>query len=118
MTNTLNTPVEALEFTYPLRVLRSEIRRGSGGKGRSSGGDGIRRDIQVLCDSQATLISERRQIAPYGLQGGSPGETGENCLLRNGEEQPLPGKGTIYLNAGDVISIRTPGGGGWGEPQR
>ncbi len=78
MTNTLNTPVEALEYAYPLRVLRYEIRQHSGGAGRQRGGDGIRRDIQVLVDAQVTLISERRRIPPYGLQGGEPGKSGEN----------------------------------------
>ncbi len=116
MTNTLNTPVEALEYAYPLRVLRYEIRQHSGGAGRQRGGDGIRRDIQVLVDAQVTLISERRRIPPYGLQGGEPGKPGENLILRDGEEERLPGKATVTLHAGDVLSIRTPGGGGHGEP--
>lgn len=117
MTNTLNTPIEALEFSYPLRVLCYEIRRNSGGKGRFNGGDGIRRDIQVLLDCQATILSERRRFAPYGLQGGEDGKNGENLLLRAGETMPLPGKCTVELKAGDVLSIRTPGGGGYGKPQ-
>jgi N-methylhydantoinase B len=115
MTNTLNTPVEALEYAYPLRVVCYEIRKGSGGRGEFSGGDGIRRDIQVLVDTQATLLTDRRATAPYGLAGGEPGATGENVLIRDGEEQALPGKGTVGLRAGDILSIRTPGGGGYGK---
>lgn len=115
MTNTLNTPVEALEYAYPLRVLRYEIRTGSGGEGKFKGGDGIRRDVQSLVDGQATILSERRILAPYGLNGGSPGQKGENRLIRNTKVTPLPGKGTIQVRAGDVISILTPGGGGYGR---
>lgn len=117
MTNTLNTPVEALEYAYPLRVLAYAIRRGSGGAGRWRGGDGIRRDLQALADAQATLLSERRRFPPYGLQGGAPGQPGENVLIRQGEELRLPGKGTFELHVGDILSIRTPGGGGYGVPQ-
>ena len=116
MTNTLNTPAEALEYAYPLRVVRYAVRRGSGGAGQFCGGDGICRDIQVLTDCQATLLSERRRLAPYGLNGGAPGLSGENVLIRDGAEQRLPGKGTFELQAGDVLSIRTPGGGGYGVP--
>ncbi len=115
MTNTLNTPVEALEYAYPLRVLRYEVRRGSGGRGKFRGGNGIRRDVQVLTDCRATLLSERRRRGPYGLAGGEAGLPGENVILRGGEEIPLPGKGTVDLRAGDVLSIRTPGGGGYGK---
>ena len=115
MTNTLNTPIEALEFTYPLRVLRYEIQRGSGGSGLFQGGNGVRRDIQLLTDAQVTLLTERRRTSPYGLAGGNPGEPGQNCLIRDGEEQSLPGKGSLYLKRGDILSIRTPGGGGYGE---
>jgi N-methylhydantoinase B len=114
MTNTLNTPVEALEFSYPLRVLRYAIRRGSGGKGRFQGGDGIIREIEMIAPSQVSLISERRNIPPYGLEGGQPGATGENVWIRQGEEIPLPSKGTFYANTGDVIRICSPGGGGFG----
>jgi N-methylhydantoinase B len=115
MTNTLNTPIEALEYAYPLRVLRYAVRRGSGGAGRYRGGDGIYRDILMLADAQVTLLSERRRLPPYGLCGGGAGQLGENLLIRNEEEILLPGKGTFELLAGDVISIRTPGGGGFGE---
>ena len=115
MTNTLNTPVEALEYAYPLRVLRYEIRRGSGGCGKYRGGDGIRRDVQVLVDSQVTLLTDRRRYAPYGLQGGCAGAIGKNVLIRDTGDVIPPGKGTMVLKAGDILSIRTPGGGGFGE---
>jgi N-methylhydantoinase B len=118
MTNTLNTPVEALEYAYPLRVLRYEVRQGSGGRGRFRGGDGIRRDLQVLTDAQVTILSERRKNPPYGLSGGESGQCGENVIIRDEKEIPLPGKGMVELKAGDVLSIRTPGGGGYGtKPQ-
>jgi N-methylhydantoinase B len=114
MTNTLNTPAEALEYAYPLRVARYAVRRGSGGVGRFRGGDGIQRDIQVLVDAQATLLTERRRFQPYGLAGGGAGQSGENVLIRGDEEIPLPGKGSLELRAGDILSLRTPGGGGYG----
>ncbi len=114
MTNTLNTPIEALEYAYPLRILRYEIRKGSGGEGKFCGGDGIIRDIQVLTGCQVTILSDRRKIPPYGLDGGKPGRIGENLLIRKGQEIPLPGKGNVELLPGDVLSIRTPGGGGYG----
>jgi N-methylhydantoinase B len=117
MTNTLNTPIEALEYAYPLRVVRYEVRRGSGGAGIFRGGDGLRRDVQVLTGCQVTLLTDRRKLAPYGLAGGEAGRTGENLLLRGDEEIPLPGKGTVELQAGDVLSIRTPGGGGYGKKE-
>lgn len=117
MTNTLNTPVEALEYAYPLQVLRYEIRHGSGGQGHFRGGDGIRRDLQVLVDAQVSLLSERRRLRPYGLSGGMPGVSGVNVLIREDEERELPGKGTFYLQSGDVLSIRTPGGGGFGSEE-
>ena len=115
MTNTLNTPVEAIEFEYPLRVLCYEIRQGSGGAGLYRGGNGIRRDIQVLNDAQVSLISERRKIQPYGLAGGEPGQCGVNSLFRDGEPITLDGKGRYDLNSGDILSINTPGGGGYGK---
>jgi N-methylhydantoinase B len=113
MTNTLNTPVEALEYAYPLRVLRYEIREGSGGAGQYRGGDGIRRDIQLLTDAHVTILSERRRYPPYGLKGGKPGRCGENILIQGDHETYLPGKGSFELHKGDVLSIRTPGGGGY-----
>jgi N-methylhydantoinase B len=114
MTNTLNTPIEALEYAYPLRVVRYEIRKGSGGNGRFHGGDGIIRDIEALTDCQLTLLTERRIFPPYGLEGGEPGKTGENYLLRDGKEMHLPGKGSVELHKGDILSVRSPGGGGYG----
>jgi N-methylhydantoinase B len=116
MTNTLNTPVEALEYAYPLRVRRYAIRRPSGGAGQWRGGDGVHRDIELLADAQVTLLTDRRVFAPYGLAGGQPGQPGRNVLTRDGEEQELPGKTTLAAQAGDVVSVQTPGGGGWGAP--
>jgi N-methylhydantoinase B len=115
MTNTLNTPAEAIEYAYPLRVLRYEIRNRSGGSGRFCGGDGIIRDVQMLTDVQVTLLTESRERRPYGLDGGQPGRTGQNIIIRDGEEVQLPGKGSTYLSTGDILSIRTPGGGGHGK---
>ena len=117
MTNTMNTPIEALEFVYPMRLRRYSLRRGSGGAGKFSGGDGLVRDVEFLSPSRVTVLSERRRRAPYGLHGGHPGERGENVLLRGGyEEVKLSGKEVIDVEPGDVLSIRTPGGGGWGDP--
>jgi N-methylhydantoinase B len=115
MTNTLNTPIEALEFTYPLHVVRYGIRRNSGGKGAHTGGDGIIREIKFLADSQITLLSERRITSPYGLAGGESGQKGENKLLHGDEEITLPGKGAFYIAKGDVLTVSTPGGGGYGK---
>ncbi len=115
MTNTLNTPIEALEYAYPLRVIQYSVREGSGGAGKYHGGDGIVREVQVLTDCQVTLLSERRKHAPYGLAGGNPGMCGENIIIRGDKGIPLPGKGSVDLIAGDILSIRTPGGGGYGE---
>ena len=111
MTNTLNTPVEVLEMTYPLRVLRYAIRRGSGGSGRARGGDGIERCYQFLDDAAVTLLCERREIAPWGLAGGSAGQCGRNEL--NGTV--VPGKCELDVHRGDRLSILSAGGGGWGE---
>lgn len=116
MTNTLNTPVEALEFEYPFQIIRYSIRKDSGGDGLHKGGDGIIREIKLLVDSQVTVISERRKIAPYGLFGGEPGETGKNTVIKNGKEEIKPSKFSEKLQAGDIIRIETPGGGGYGNP--
>ncbi len=118
MSNSLNTPIEALEHAYPLRVTRYEIRRGTGGAGLHSGGDGLRRDLMVLGPARVALLSERRVAGPVGARGGSPGAPGENVLIRGGVEEPLPSKATFSIEAGDVVSIRSPGGGGWGAPAR
>ena len=115
MTNTQNTPAEALERAFPMRVLRYR-RRGSGGAGYSPGGEGIERDLQVLEDCTASLITERRASQPWGLWGGEPGAVGENWLLPAGDEsqaERLPDKCTIRLRSGDVVRMLTPGGGGW-----
>ncbi|HDL85594.1 MAG TPA: hydantoinase B/oxoprolinase family protein, partial [Candidatus Acetothermia bacterium] len=118
MTNTLNTPVEALESAYPLRVERYELIRGSGGSGCYRGGLGIRRDITIIDHTaRVSLLTDRRSSRPYGLNGGDPGRAGENVLIRDGEETPLPEKGTVTLHAGETVSIRTPGGGGYGVAQ-
>jgi N-methylhydantoinase B len=112
MSNTLNTPVEALELTYPLRVERYELRRGSGGEGLQSGGEGVVRELRVLEPCRLSLIGERRARAPQGERGGGPGAAGRNLL--NGAD--LPAKTTRELAAGDVVRIETPGGGGFGAP--
>jgi N-methylhydantoinase B/oxoprolinase/acetone carboxylase alpha subunit len=120
MTNTRNTPIEALERSFPLRVLRQRLRRGSGGAGSAPGGEGIERDLQVLTDATVSLITERRVSQPWGLAGGEPGAVGENWLLPGGDElrsERLPDKCTIQLKAGDVLRMLTPGGGGWGVPR-
>jgi N-methylhydantoinase B len=115
MTNTLNTPVEALEYAYPFRVRRYEIRRGSGGAGRQRGGHGICREMELLAEAQVTLMSERRRFAPYGAAGGEPGQKGRNSFLREGEITELPAKTTLTLKAGDILRVETPGGGGYGR---
>lgn len=116
MTNTLNTPVEALEYAYPFVIMEYSIRNASGGTGQHHGGDGIRRDIRLLTNAQVTLLTERRHFAPYGLAGGEPGLQGKNILKKGqGEEIDLGGKGSFELKKGEILSILTPGGGGWGK---
>jgi N-methylhydantoinase B len=117
MSNSLNTPVEALEHAYPFRVTHYTVRRGSGGEGLHRGGDGLRRDIRLLVPGHVTILSERRARGPAGARGGSDGAPGENVLIRDGEGTPLPAKTSFDAEAGDVISIRSPGGGGWGMPK-
>ncbi len=117
MSNSLNTPVEALEHAYPYRVTRYGIRRNSGGAGLHRGGDGLRRDLMLLGPARVTLLSERRIKGPSGAEGGEDGATGENVLIRDGAEESLPGKVTFTVDTGDVISVRSPGGGGWGPEQ-
>jgi N-methylhydantoinase B len=115
MTNTLNTPIEALESSYPLLVETFRLRKGSGGAGASPGGDGIRRDIRLLEPSTVTIISERRSLPPFGLNNGNPGKIGKNILIQpDGSQQELPSKASLRAEPDDIISIRTPGGGGWG----
>lgn len=113
MTNTLNTPVESLEAHYPLRVERYALRRGSGGRGRHRGGDGIERSYRFLEDAEVTLMGERRRSAPWGLAGGEDGAPGAHEL--NGA--PVPGRAERSVHAGDLLTILTPGGGGWGTPE-
>jgi N-methylhydantoinase B len=116
MSNSLNTPIEALEHAYPFRITAYAIRRGTGGEGAHRGGDGLRRDLQLLGPARVALLCERRSVGPAGAQGGGPGACGENVLVRDGTESMLEGKTTFFAEAGDVISIRSPGGGGWGTP--
>jgi N-methylhydantoinase B len=116
MTNSLNTPAEALEYAYPLRVRRYSLRPGSGGRGRHRGGDGIAREVEVLADAEVTLLSERRTLGPYGLAGGQDGDRGKASLIRHdGSAEQLPGKFNVRLRKGERIRIETPGGGGWGK---
>jgi N-methylhydantoinase B len=114
MTNTLNTPVEALEHAYPLRVRRYALRDDSGGAGQHRGGDGVIKELELLGETRITLIADRRCRGPYGLAGGGPGRPGHNALLREGQELELPGKCSLVGRPGDVLIVRTPGGGGWG----
>jgi N-methylhydantoinase B len=117
MTNTRNTPVEALERQFPVRVRRLAVRTGSGGAGRHAGGDGLIREVEFLAPVVVSLLGERRHSAPYGLAGGMAGAPGRNTLLRaDGSSTTLPGQCTIELAAGDALRIETPGGGGHGAP--
>jgi N-methylhydantoinase B len=116
MTNSLNTPAEALEYSYPLRVREYRIRKGSGGKGKHNGGDGAIREIEVLAPARMSLLSDRRKRAPYGLQGGAAGALGRAFIIRiDGSKQELPSKGSWDLQAGDRVRIETPAGGGFGK---
>ncbi|MBI1759973.1 MAG: hydantoinase B/oxoprolinase family protein [Acidobacteria bacterium] len=116
MTNSLNTPIEALEYAYPLRVRRYAIRRGSGGAGKQRGGDGTIREIELLADAQVSLLADRRKFAPYGLQGGAPGKVGIAELIEahGGKRKKLPSKFSLKARCGDRLVIETPGGGGHG----
>ncbi|HXW91107.1 MAG TPA: hydantoinase B/oxoprolinase family protein [Terriglobales bacterium] len=114
MTNSLNTPAEALEYAYPLRVRRYSLRVGSGGRGRHRGGDGIIREIEVRTDAEVTLLAERHLRGPYGLWGGQDGRPGKAVLVRaDGSQETLPGKFHLRLRKGERIRVETPGGGGW-----
>ena len=119
MTNSLNTPIEALESFYPVRVRRYALRRGSGGRGRHRGGDGVVREVELLTGAQVAILADRRRFPPYGLAGGRPGKLGRSLWLKqNGEVVSLPGKCTVNARAGDAVRIETPGGGGWGRTRR
>jgi N-methylhydantoinase B len=116
MTNSLNTPAEALEYAYPLRVRRYALRPGSGGAGKHRGGDGIVRELEVLTDVEVTLLADRRARGPWGLQGGHDGAAGKARIFRkDGATEELPGKCNTRLRKGDRLRIETPGGGGWGS---
>jgi N-methylhydantoinase B len=115
MTNSLNTPAEVLEYAYPLRVRRYAFRPQSGGTGKYRGGDGILREIEVLTETEVTLLADRRTHRPWGLSGGAPGAAGTAAIIRtDGSRQELPGKFNVRLRKGERIRIESPGGGGWG----
>jgi N-methylhydantoinase B len=116
MTNSQNTPAEALEYAYPLRVRKYSLRSESGGQGKYRGGDGIIRELQMLADAEVTLLADRRERGPYGLAGGKDGAPGKALVIReDGSSQVLPGKFNVRLRKGERIRIETPGGGGWGQ---
>src|SRR6185295_5530705 len=119
MTNSLNTPAEALEYAYPLRVREYKIRKGSGGKGKRRGGDGVVREIETLAPAHMSLLSDRRKRAPYGLSGGDDGKRGSAGIvrgkIRNNRARKIGSKGSWELDAGDRVRIETPGGGGFGK---
>jgi N-methylhydantoinase B len=115
MTNSLNTPAEALEYAYPLRVRKYSLRPGSGGKGKFRGGDGIVREIEVLTDCEVTVLADRRSRGPWGLAGGADGAPGKTLITRgDGSVETMPAKFSTRLRRGERIRIETPGGGGWG----
>jgi N-methylhydantoinase B len=117
MTNTLNTPIEVLEHVYPVRVHRYALRRGSGGRGKYPGGEGVVREIEILTEVQAAILSDRRRQPPYGLAGGSSGQAGKNEIIIRGQTKRLPSKCVFRVPHGAIIRIETPGGGGWGNPK-
>ena len=118
MTNSLNTPLEALENYLPLRIRRYGLRKGSGGKGARRGGEGIVREYEFLVPADLTIMSERRKFAPYGLRGGGPGAPGRNTLISGGRATALGSKVNVKIGPGDVLRVETPGGGGYGRPRR
>jgi N-methylhydantoinase B/oxoprolinase/acetone carboxylase alpha subunit len=115
MSNTRNTPVEAIELYLPVRIRRYGLRKGSGGAGAFAGGEGIVREFEMLTETSATILSDRRRFAPYGARGGRPGARGRNTLVRGGRKETLPGKVQLQLQPGDCLRIETPGGGGYGK---
>jgi N-methylhydantoinase B len=118
MTNSLNTPAEALEYAYPLRITQYSLRRGSGGGGKFLGGDGIVRELELLADSEVTLLADRRSRGPYGLQGGADGSPGKTEIIHHdGRRETLPGKASVRAKKGAKVRIESPGGGGWGTPK-
>jgi N-methylhydantoinase B len=115
MTNSLNTPIEALESAYPVRVRRYSLRPRSGGGGKFRGGEGMVREIEFLADVRGSILSDRRRFSPYGLAGGKPGRPGVNQLTVQGRKRKLPGKAAFLAPRGSILKIETPGGGGWGR---
>ena len=115
MTNSLNTPAEALEYAYPLRVRAYRLRRGSGGRGAHRGGDGVVREIETLVHARMSLLADRRRRAPYGLMGGEDGHAGRDSIVRDGRARRVEAKGSTELQPGDRVRIETPGGGGHGK---
>ncbi|MDQ3665756.1 MAG: hydantoinase B/oxoprolinase family protein [Acidobacteriota bacterium] len=115
MTNSLNTPAEALEYAYPLRVREYSIRKQSGGKGKRRGGDGVVREIETLAPARMSLLADRRNHAPYGLSGGEEGAVGHDAIIRHGSSRQIASKGSWELQPGDRVRIETPGGGGYGR---
>jgi N-methylhydantoinase B/oxoprolinase/acetone carboxylase alpha subunit len=115
MSNTRNTPIEAIERYLPLRITEYRLRHDSAGRGASSGGEGLVREYEMLTDTAVTVLSDRRLVPPYGAEGGEPGGRGRNILIRGGRLEPLPGKIALRLQAGDRLRIETPGGGGYGR---
>ena len=115
MTNSLNTPAEALEYAYPLRVREYRLRSGSGGEGKQRGGDGVVREIETLVPARMSLLADRRKRGPYGLQSGADGKPGADVIIRGNHFQKISAKGSHQLEAGDRIRIETPGGGGYGQ---
>ncbi|QTD94935.1 hydantoinase B/oxoprolinase family protein [Burkholderia anthina] len=116
MTNTMNTPIESLETSYPLRVERYELREGSSGEGTHRGGMGVVRTLRAIAhDARVSLQSDRRTYGPYGLHGGHEGKPGQNLLLSKSGTEVMPGKASFTLHDGEAVSIETPGGGGWGK---
>lgn len=117
MSNTRNTPIEALEYSYPIRIEAYSLREGSGGRGRHPGGAGLVRSIRFLAPARVTVMAERRRRPPYGLRGGEPGSKGRNVLVHQEQVTELPGKASIAVWPGDIVRIETPGGGGWGTEE-
>jgi N-methylhydantoinase B len=114
MTNSLNTPAEALEYAYPLRVREYSIRKHSGGNGKRQGGDGVVREIETLAPARMSLLSDRRKHAPYGLSGGEEAAVGHDAIISQGSVRQIASKGSWELQPGDRVRIETPGGGGYG----
>ncbi len=117
MTNTLNTPIEALEYSYPFMVTEYSIRKNSGGIGKFCGGDGLIREIKLLSDAEITVLSERRKLQPYGLDKGQKGKSGQNIIIKNEKVIMMPPKFNTKVKKGDILRVETPGGGGYGNPE-